>query len=461
MAFECDEKSIHAGHRQRMRSKLLLHGARIFDTYELLEMLLYYVIPYKDTNPTAKLLLKRFSSLSGVLAARADELVEVSGVGERAAQYISTLGELFDSVGGELPCESGELLDSYDKVGEYLTRHFAEDTERRVVIMLLDNSLHLIATETLYRGIDYDNSGVKPEAFVAAVTRHKAAIAVTAHNHVFGPCYPTAGDRATNDLISRALFAVGAKYLEHYIVTGNQYIGISRINISGLVGRSLSDPFSSVENRSDEASVNGVFYRHSKRTRDLLCELISPLVNDQRAVDALLKKYGTVTKLLSLDPYMLANEVGEAAALAIKLYAYVYSRSVTDGVELGRVLNRAEVVKYLRGLYLGASVETVYAVMLDSCGRAVSCEYVSEGTVNTSEILPRKIINLAMGAKASAVIIAHNHPLGIAEPSDDDLQLTFNLSAALSLAGIRLEYHVIVAENSVYIIDGHEQCADR
>ena len=96
MNASLDDKNIHVGHRQRMRSKLLIHGPRIFDTYELLEMLLYYVIPYKDTNPIAKLLLKRFSSLSGVFNAETEELTEVAGIGVRTAEYIRNLGELFN-----------------------------------------------------------------------------------------------------------------------------------------------------------------------------------------------------------------------------------------------------------------------------------------------------------------------------------------------------------------------------
>ena len=60
-----DEK-LHVGHRARMRRKFLSYGPRIFDTYELLEMLLYHVIPYKDTNPIAKRLLMEFGSLEGV-----------------------------------------------------------------------------------------------------------------------------------------------------------------------------------------------------------------------------------------------------------------------------------------------------------------------------------------------------------------------------------------------------------
>ena len=62
-------ESVHKGHRSRMKEKLLTFGERIFHTYELLEMLLYYVIPYRDTNPISKALLKRFSGIDGVLSA--------------------------------------------------------------------------------------------------------------------------------------------------------------------------------------------------------------------------------------------------------------------------------------------------------------------------------------------------------------------------------------------------------
>ena len=454
MSSSLEEKNIHVGHRQRMRSKLLIHGSRIFDTYELLEMLLYYVIPYKDTNPTAKLLLKRFNSLPGVFGADADELTEVTGVGGRVAEYIHDLGELMTYIGGELPHESDMRLDSYDKVGNYFVNYFDSKTESSVVIMLLDNSMHLIATETLYDGVDYDSSAIKPEPFVTAVTKHRAALAITAHNHVYGPCYPTSGDRATDALITRSLTSVGIKHLEHYIVSGSQYIGVSKTSISGLVGRSDFSEFSKSEHACAEFD-SGVFSRHSRRISELLCKLLVPVIKEgsQECVCELIKKYGTVSNVFCTDAYVLSAEVGDNAALAIKLYAYLYGRSVTDSFVFGERTSRASVAAYFQGLYAGASVETVYVMLLDSEKRSISCEYVGEGTVNTSEILPRKIISQAMSAGASSVIIAHNHPLGIAEPSEDDVQLTASLATALSLVGKRLEYHVVVADHSAFIID--------
>ena len=82
------DELIHKGHRQRMRRKFADFGAIVFDTYELLEMLLYYTVPVRDTNPIAKMLLQRFGSLDGVLSASHEELREVDGVGEKTAEFI-------------------------------------------------------------------------------------------------------------------------------------------------------------------------------------------------------------------------------------------------------------------------------------------------------------------------------------------------------------------------------------
>ncbi|MBR4836163.1 MAG: hypothetical protein IKU99_04030, partial [Clostridia bacterium] len=96
------DENIHDGHRGRMRAKLLSHGRSIFDTYELLEMLLYYSVPFRDTNPIAKRLLHAFGGLDGVLKAKREELTEVSGVGDHTAELIALVGRLNNILGAEL-----------------------------------------------------------------------------------------------------------------------------------------------------------------------------------------------------------------------------------------------------------------------------------------------------------------------------------------------------------------------
>lgn len=112
------DSQIHLGHRERMRRKLVTYGAEIFDTYELLEMLLYSIIPVRDTNPIAKRLLMAFGDLDGVLNAAQDELVSVDGIGSATANYISTVGALPMLM--PLVDATANVLADYEEIGEYL-----------------------------------------------------------------------------------------------------------------------------------------------------------------------------------------------------------------------------------------------------------------------------------------------------------------------------------------------------
>ena len=143
-----DDDHIHDGHRARMRAKLIAHGPRIFDTYELLEMLLYYVVPQRDTNPIAKRLLHRFGSLDGVLRAERDDLLTVSGVGEYVADFIISVGRASDLTAAS-DRRAPLIFDDYNKAGKYLVEYFAENPDTNIVILLLDNTMRMLGTENI------------------------------------------------------------------------------------------------------------------------------------------------------------------------------------------------------------------------------------------------------------------------------------------------------------------------
>ena len=207
-----------------MRQKFFEHGPEIFDTYELLEMILYTVIAAKDTNPVAKRLLAAFGSLEGVLSAKREELTAVEGVGNKTADMLISLGSLLGV--SELKTESFELkFDNYEKVGEYFVRYFEGVCEYRVAVMMLDNSMKLIGAFTIYDGIDYQSAGVKGGKFVELAIRHGASVMIIAHNHPYGPLYPTEGDMKTNSSVMCDLSDVGVLLADHYIVSGERYIG--------------------------------------------------------------------------------------------------------------------------------------------------------------------------------------------------------------------------------------------
>ena len=221
------EEHVHAGHRSRMKAKLEKHGRDIFDTYELLEMLLYFSIPYKDTNPVAKRLLARFGSLDGVLSASADELVTVDGIGERTADFLVGVDELISLLGVENRSDVDTVFDDYVAAGEHLVAKFRGLDHPRVMILMFDNRMRLI-DEAVVCDLDYDRGSVRAKDFIDPALRNRAAVVITAHNHPHGPFIPTPGDRETNALITDAFHTLGIEHLEHYLVSGDSFIGISR-----------------------------------------------------------------------------------------------------------------------------------------------------------------------------------------------------------------------------------------
>ena len=221
------DDSIHKGHRQRMRRKFSDYGARVFDTYELLEMLLYHTVPLKDTNPIAKKLLSRFGSIDGVLRADVSELMEIEGVGQKTAELIKTASEALELYKSASDNDDAKVYESYYELGDFISDYFAQNFDRddySVALLSFDNSMRLIRVDKIY-DVDYSSGAVRPGPFVSSLVSSGASVAVIAHNHPHGPLYPTEGDRQTNFAIENALMAIGIFLIEHYIVCGDNYLG--------------------------------------------------------------------------------------------------------------------------------------------------------------------------------------------------------------------------------------------
>lgn len=217
------DKNIHDGHRERMRSKLVAHGSDIFDTYELLEMLLYNVIPFKDTNPVAKRLLAAFGNLEGVFSASREELMSVDGIGPRAADYIKAVERIPYLLGCDTVV-SEPLFNDFVKAGQFFTEYFRGLLEYKVSVLFLDNSMLPIAVTDLY-DVDFASAAVKTKDVIAAALECRASVAIFAHNHPFGPKFPSESDMVNNDIIAAALSRVDVMLLEHYVVCGDDFDG--------------------------------------------------------------------------------------------------------------------------------------------------------------------------------------------------------------------------------------------
>ena len=218
-----DDKDIHKGHRARMRSKLELYGPRIFDTYELLEMLLYYVIPYRDTNPIAKRLLSAFGSLDGVLSADVAELAKIDGIGEKCAEYLSLVGRAMTEDTALLESRAVRIFDNYHETGRFLVSYF-ESNKSCICMMLLDNGMRLLGVEDI-PAENFGSAAVKPRYFIDAALRSGAAVVIIAHKRHSLLCLSDS-TLATDKLIRSELSGIGVTVAEHYVISGKDYVGV-------------------------------------------------------------------------------------------------------------------------------------------------------------------------------------------------------------------------------------------
>ncbi len=169
--------------------------------------------------------------------------------------------------------------------------------------------------------------------------------------------------------------------------------------------------------------------------------------------DALIGRFRSVEGALSAPSSELEKFAGEKVAVYLKTVAAVVSRRKTQGFEFGKSHTRKEIADYFTALYIPCETEKIALMLKDSANAVIDCKIVSDGTVNASEILPRKILEFAISKGSRKVILAHNHPMGRAVPSDDDIKLTACIADLLSVAGVVLEYHVIVAGQEANIIE--------
>ena len=446
-----------------MRAKLLTHGQKIFDTYELLEMLLYYAIPYKDTNPIAKNLLARFGGLHGVLSASVDELVSVNGIGTSTAELLVKVGALKDILGGEIYPNNGLDGTDYCAMGDYLTEYFRDIDEPRVIGLFFDNNMRLLDMEVMY-DLDFSSGGVKAKPFIDAAIRKRASVVVSAHHHPHGPFYPSQGDRATNELLTLALEMAGILHAEHYIVCGDSYSGINSVkkfspkfSQSVAIDRFMKSKAAAISIGRElimamKSGDKGQFEENFlfKRNLNYWVSLLSTASREPQSLGKrTFDRYRTIEGTMTASVNELCELSDERCAAFIKLLAYVTARRSTDVFKQGCECTPDDIEKYLAAAYIGQSVEMVLLLSFDRRGRFISANILSEGTINTTDVLPRKALEIALSQSADSVILAHNHPFGTTRPSRDDMELTNLMQSVFATCDIKLKAHYVVAGQRV------------
>ena len=163
----------------------------------------------------------------------------------------------------------------------------------------------------------------------------------------------------------------------------------------------------------------------------------------------LLDHFGNLHQVLKAPPeqLMAVKGVGEHTAILLGLVKGLSQKYLIDYDEKHiQLLTLESCGKYLMDRFVGKRDEVVMLLCLDAKRAPLACRIVSEGSVNTAEISIRKVVEAALAVNATSVVLAHNHPSGIALPSMEDIVTTRRMAMALDAVGITLDDHVVVAD---------------
>ena len=164
----------------------------------------------------------------------------------------------------------------------------------------------------------------------------------------------------------------------------------------------------------------------------------------------LLSAHGGLKPLLDLEPAALTVSRGLGVAAACRLHAALELGRRYLASELQRpdaLTHPAACADYLRARISAYPYEVFVCLFLDNRHRVIAFEELFRGTIDGASVHPREVVKQALGRNAAAVILAHNHPSGVAEPSQADELITRRLREALALVDIRVLDHLIVADN--------------
>ena len=164
---------------------------------------------------------------------------------------------------------------------------------------------------------------------------------------------------------------------------------------------------------------------------------------------ALLEHFGSLRQVLLAPPEQLLQVKGvkEHTAILLGLVKGIAKKYLIEQPKLRHPLNTLEECgSYLMDHFVGRWDETVMLLCLDAKRAPICCRIVSEGSVNTAEVSVRKVVEAALAVNATSVMLAHNHPSGIAVPSVEDIITTRRIGVALDAVGITLEDHIVVAD---------------
>lgn len=219
--------NLHEGHRDRLRSEFLNLGEnQTMHDHKLLEMLLFYAIPRKDTNGIAHTLINTFGSFSAVFDADVEALAEIKGMTKNAAVLIKSVLPIarmyLEGKSDDVKC-----VKTFEDIGSYLLLKYFGIKSETSSLLCLKGKGEIISFEIISDG-DLDSTGISIRTVIETVIKTSATAVVLAHNHPSGIALPSVQDIEITKMVSDALSAISVPLVDHIIIANNDYVSMAQ-----------------------------------------------------------------------------------------------------------------------------------------------------------------------------------------------------------------------------------------
>ena len=221
----------HSGHRERVKKEFLVRGLEGWPDHRVLELLLFYALPQRDTNGLAHELVDRFESLAGVLDASVDELCKVKGV----SVHTAVLLRLISALGIQYQAERARAhptIHSPEEAAALLSPYFFGARNEMTFVLCLNSKRQSLGIRKISEGSIY-SAEINLRRIVEEAVGLRAARIYLAHNHVGSVALPSQADWQTTDTIRAALAPLGLELVDHLIFADEDFISLEQSQRDG------------------------------------------------------------------------------------------------------------------------------------------------------------------------------------------------------------------------------------
>lgn len=220
--------NLHDGHRKRVREEFIANGCRFenISQHKVLEMMLFYAIPRKDTNEIAHRLINKFGSVSNVIKANISDLMGIEGISESSAAFL----KLFAEVNKMCLTETHDkklIFASPEEAGDYIMAKFYGEKDELFAVISINGSGEVIGFDLINDG-SATTVGINCRKVLETVINRRAVSVILAHNHPGGLALPSGEDIASTKALISLLRNVGINVIDHFIICDDDYVSLAQ-----------------------------------------------------------------------------------------------------------------------------------------------------------------------------------------------------------------------------------------